>query len=47
MLSQANKPWFIASRDPSSLLDEMKGINLNMWKEGNEDNQQLDKDVLY
>merc|ERR1712150_167498 len=34
VLSQANKPWFIASRDPSSLLDEMKGINLNMWKEG-------------
>ena len=47
VLSQANKPWFIASRDPSSLLDEMKGMNLTMWKEGNKDDQQLDKDVLY
>ena len=45
VLSQANKPWFIATRDPSSLLDEMKEMNLSMFKEG--DDQQLDKDVLY
>ena len=45
MLSQANKPWFIATRDPSSLIDEMKEMNPNMLKEG--DDQQLDKDVLY
>lgn len=45
VLSQANKPWFIATRDPSSLIDEMKEMNPINFKEG--DDKQLDKDVLY
>ena len=45
VLSQANKPWFIATRDPSSLIDEMKEMNPINFKEG--DDNQLDKDVLY
>ena len=46
VLSQATKPWFIATRNQSSL-DEMKELNLEMWNERSGSNHQLDKDVLY
>ena len=41
---QAKKPWFIATRDDSSL-DEMKELNLSLWKARR--GQPIDKDVLY
>ena len=44
--SQSKKPWFIATRDDSSL-DELKELNLGMWKENSRSEQQLDRDVLY
>ena len=48
MLSQSNKPWFINMTRNQSSLDEMKELNLEMWKERTSaSDQQLDKDVLY
>ena len=48
LLSQSNKPWFINTTRNQSSLDEMKELNLDMWKERtNASDQQLDKDVLY
>ena len=46
VLSQSNKPWFVATHDPSSF-DEMKELNPGMWKDSSTSDQQLDKDVLY
>ena len=48
VLSQSNKPWFINTTRNQSSLDEMKELNLDMWKERTSaSDQQLDKDVLY
>ena len=44
--SQSKKPWFIATRDDSSL-DELKELNLGLWKENSKSERQLDRDVLY
>ena len=49
VLSQgSSKPWFIATHNDEASLDEMKELNLEMWKDNHtSSNQQIDKDVLY